>query len=94
MGSGSQGGQKTEIVNYQLSLSIIFMKLLPLGTQHFGQLREKGAIYVDKTQLICQLIREYQAVFLSRPRRFGKSLLLSTIAELHSGNRGIFAVPL
>ena len=70
------------------------MKLLPLGTQHFGQLREKGAIYVDKTQLICQLIREYQAVFLSRPRRFGKSLLLSTIAELHSGNRGIFAVPL
>lgn len=66
------------------------MKNLPLGIQHFDQLIEKSCIYVDKTQQLHQLINDFQAAFLSRPRRFGKSLLLSTIAQLYSGRRELF----
>ena len=66
------------------------MKKLPLGIQHFDQLVERGCIYVDKTQQIHQLLIDFKAAFLSRPRRFGKSLLLSTIAQLYSGKRELF----
>jgi Predicted AAA-ATPase/PD-(D/E)XK nuclease superfamily len=66
------------------------MKNLPLGIQHFDQLVSRGAIYVDKTPLICELLNQYQAVFLARPRRFGKSLLLSTIAQLFAGRKDLF----
>ncbi len=67
------------------------MKKLPLGIQHFNVLREDGCIYVDKTEHIYRLLREFNAVFLSRPRRFGKSLLLSTIAQMYSGRKDLFA---
>jgi len=67
------------------------MKNLPLGIQHFDQLIENGCLYVDKTPLIGQLVRQCRTVSLSRPRRFGKSLLLSTIAQLYMGKKEFFA---
>ncbi len=67
------------------------MKKLPLGIQHFDKLKDEGCLYVDKTEHICRLLWEFNAVFLSRPRRFGKSLLLSTIAQMYSGRKDLFA---
>ncbi|MDE6291104.1 MAG: AAA family ATPase [Muribaculaceae bacterium] len=55
----------------------------PIGMQTFSKLIEEGYVYVDKTQYIKPLLRQGQYVFLSRPRRFGKSLLLSTKGYLH-----------
>ena len=55
---------------------------LPLGTSDFSALRKSGQIYVDKTGLIYKLASKRQKFFLSRPRRFGKSLLLSTFESL------------
>ena len=64
---------------------------LPIGRQYFSGIREDGAIYVDKTQYIYNLCSPANsAYFLSRPRRFGKSLTLDTINELFNGNRALF----
>ena len=63
---------------------------LPIGRQDFRTLREDNCIYVDKTQLIHKLCTEGKAYFMSRPRRFGKSLLLSTLQELFRGNKAVF----
>jgi hypothetical protein len=65
-------------------------KLLPLGRQSFRELREDNCIYVDKTQHIYRLCTVGKQYFLSRPRRFGKSLLLSTLEELFMGNKELF----
>jgi Predicted AAA-ATPase/PD-(D/E)XK nuclease superfamily len=65
------------------------MKKLSLGIQHFDQLIENNSIYVDKTATIAQLLN-FHGVFLARPRRFGKSLLLSTIAQLFMGRKDLF----
>lgn len=62
----------------------------PVGIQSFAKLREGGFVYVDKTALIFQLINDGGYYFLSRPRRFGKSLLLSTIEAYYSGRRDLF----
>lgn len=51
----------------------------PIGIQTFRRIREGGYVYVDKTALIYQLANEGSIYFLSRPRRFGKSLMLSTL---------------
>ncbi len=66
------------------------MKKLPVGIQDFGKLRKGGYLYVDKTKAIYRLCEESGYYFLSRPRRFGKSLLVSTMKELFSGNRELF----
>ncbi len=63
---------------------------LPLGYQSFSDLRQDGCYYVDKTPLIWQMIDEGRYYFLSRPRRFGKSLLVSTLKELFEGNEPLF----
>ena len=63
---------------------------LPIGIQTFREIREDDCYYVDKTPLICQLINEGKYYFLSRPRRFGKSLLIDTVAELFAGNAALF----
>jgi Predicted AAA-ATPase/PD-(D/E)XK nuclease superfamily len=64
---------------------------LPVGQQYLSSIRLDKGIYVDKTQHICSLcINQGKAYFLSRPRRFGKSLTLDTINELFSGNRALF----
>ena len=65
-------------------------KKFPVGIETFQKLREQGYIYVDKTELIHRLISRGQYYFLSRPRRFGKSLLLSTIQAYFEGKRELF----
>jgi hypothetical protein len=65
-------------------------KKLPRGIQTFAKIREDNYYYVDKTQHILSLIDNGTHYFLSRPRRFGKSLLIDTIAELFEGNRDLF----
>jgi hypothetical protein len=63
---------------------------LPVGFQNFEEIILEGYTYVDKTEIIHQLITRGKPYFLSRPRRFGKSLLLSTIHALFSGKRDLF----
>ncbi|HYN79559.1 MAG TPA: ATP-binding protein [Lamprocystis sp. (in: g-proteobacteria)] len=63
---------------------------LPIGIQTFAKIREDDCYYVDKTGFIRQLIAQGSQYFLSRPRRFGKSLLLDTIAEVFAGNEPLF----
>ena len=65
-------------------------KRLPIGIQSFPRLRETGSYYVDKTPLIRGLIERNDYVFLSRPRRFGKSLLVDTIKALFEGREELF----
>ena len=66
------------------------MKNLPIGIQSFSTFKERDFIYVDKTELIHRLVTTGNFYFLSRPRRFGKSLLISTIKELFLGNKELF----
>jgi Predicted AAA-ATPase/PD-(D/E)XK nuclease superfamily len=66
------------------------MKELPIGVQEFALFQEKDYIYVDKTKQIHQIVTKGQYYFLSRPRRFGKSLLLSTIKEIFKGSKHLF----
>ena len=63
---------------------------LPIGIQTFEKLREGGFLYVDKTKYLIDLIDNGSVYFLSRPRRFGKSLTISTFAALFSGKRELF----
>ena len=65
-------------------------RLLPIGIQDFEDLRKRNCIYVDKTALIYKLATEGKPYFLSRPRRFGKSLLLSTMEYYFSGKEELF----
>jgi hypothetical protein len=62
----------------------------PIGIQDFEKLRSLNAVYVDKTKLIYQLAHSSSAVFLSRPRRFGKSLLSSTLQYYFEGRKDLF----
>jgi hypothetical protein len=66
------------------------MKALPIGIQSFRKLREYDFLYVDKTELIYQMVKKPGVYFFSRPRRFGKSLLLSTLKEIFLGNKFLF----
>ncbi len=66
------------------------MKNLPIGIQEFKKLREGDFLYIDKTEFIYNLINSASYYFLSRPRRFGKSLLLNTIKEIFNGNKELF----
>ena len=63
---------------------------LPIGIQTFRELREDNCYYVDKTAYIGRLVDEGKHYFLSRPRRFGKSLFLDTLKELFEGNEPLF----
>ncbi|MBO4851777.1 MAG: ATP-binding protein [Prevotella sp.] len=62
----------------------------PVGIQSFESIRLDGYVYVDKTPLIYKMITEGKPYFLSRPRRFGKSLLVSTLAAVFEGRRELF----
>ena len=66
------------------------MKNLPIGIQTLMEIRAKNCVYVDKTQFVHQLATTGKYYFLSRPRRFGKSLLISTLKELYLGNKVLF----
>ena len=63
---------------------------LPIGIQTFEKLRNNNLRYIDKTQLIYDLILNGSSYFLSRPRRFGKSLLISTLEALFLGKKDLF----
>jgi len=69
---------------------ILRRKKLPIGIQTFRKIREDAYYYVDKTRLALQLVEEGGNFFLSRPRRFGKSLFLDTLKELFEGNEDLF----
>lgn len=62
----------------------------PIGMQSFDQIREGGFVYVDKTELMYNLVKDGKIYFLSRPRRFGKSLLLSTLSCYFQGRKELF----
>jgi hypothetical protein len=64
--------------------------IYPIGRQNFENLRNEGYVYVDKTALIYKLVKEGSIYFLSRPRRFGKSLLLSTLEAYFTGKKELF----
>ncbi len=66
------------------------MKKLPIGKQEFKGLIESNCIYIDKTEFLIKLINSSAPVFLSRPRRFGKSLMVNTFKELFKGNKELF----
>lgn len=64
--------------------------IYPIGRQNFENLRNEGFVYVDKTALMYKLVKEGSVYFLSRPRRFGKSLLLSTLEAYFCGKKELF----
>ena len=65
-------------------------RLYPVGIQNFEKIRKNGYIYVDKTALLYQLVKTGQYYFLIRPRRFGKSLTISTLEAYFTGKRELF----
>lgn len=75
------------------SIKVLFMAFslrYPVGIQSFSSLREGGYAYVDKTRYISTLLKSGKYFFLSRPRRFGKSLFLSTLEAYFKGQRELF----
>lgn len=64
--------------------------IYPVGVQNFEKIRKEGYVYVDKTALIHRLVKSGTYYFLSRPRRFGKSLLISTLEAYFSGKKHLF----
>ena len=66
------------------------MMKYPIGIQSFNQIIEDGYVYVDKTDLIYQLVTTGKIYFLSRPRRFGKSLLVSTLKCYFLGRKSVY----
>ncbi|MDR1593797.1 MAG: AAA family ATPase, partial [Prevotellaceae bacterium] len=66
------------------------MRNLPIGIQSFEDISSKNYLYVDKTELIYRIVSTGKIYFLSRPRRFGKSLLISTMEALFRGRKDLF----
>jgi hypothetical protein len=62
----------------------------PLGIQSFEKIRNDGYLYLDKTALVYDIVSRGAYYFLSRPRRFGKSLLVSTLQAYFEGKKGLF----
>ena len=65
-------------------------KIYPIGIQNFEKIRKEGFFYVDKTALVYQMVKTGSYYFLSRPRRFGKSLLVSTLEAYFRGKKELF----
>ncbi len=64
--------------------------IYPIGIQDFARIRQAGMVYVDKTGLIYRMVTQGDVYFLSRPRRFGKSLLVSTLKYYFEGRHDLF----
>ena len=82
------GGQ--EVSKNLLSLQKSKIMKYPIGIQTFERIRNDGFVYVDKTDLVYKLVTEGRIYFLSRPRRFGKSLLISTLKAYFQGKKELF----
>jgi hypothetical protein len=67
------------------------MQKLPIGIQDFSEIRQEDYVYVDKTALLFKLLNISKYLFFARPRRFGKSLMISTLKEIFKGNKSLFA---
>lgn len=65
-------------------------KIYPIGIQNFEKIRQDGYFYIDKTALMYQMVKTGSYYFLSRPRRFGKSLLISTLEAYFQGKKELF----
>ena len=65
-------------------------KIYPIGIQNFEKIRNDGYFYIDKTALMYQMVKTGSYYFLSRPRRFGKSLLISTLEAYFQGKKELF----
>ena len=65
-------------------------KIYPIGIQNFEKIRKDGYFYIDKTALVYQLAKTGCYYFLNRPRRFGKSLLISTLEAYFQGKQELF----
>lgn len=65
-------------------------RFLPVGIQTFEDIRDRNAVYVDKTDLVYRMVKTGKYYFLSRPRRFGKSLLVSTLWSYFEGRKDLF----
>ena len=65
-------------------------RIYPIGIQNFEKLRQGGYVYVDKTGLAYRMVKTGSYYFLSRPRRFGKSLLISTLLAYFEGKKELF----
>ena len=66
------------------------IKIYPIGIQNFEKIRNDGYLYIDKTALMYQMVKTGSYYFLSRPRRFGKSLLISTLEAYFQGKKELF----
>ena len=66
------------------------LKKLPIGISTFSKIIEQNYLYIDKTKEAYELIDDYKYTFLSRPRRFGKSLFMDTLQEIFEGNKELF----
>ena len=80
----------TKFLFYVILLVMDLSRKLPIGIQDFEDLRRRGCVYVDKTAFVYKLATEGKPYFLSRPRRFGKSLLLSTMEYYFLGKKELF----
>ncbi|MEA3354005.1 MAG: AAA family ATPase [Campylobacterota bacterium] len=67
------------------------LQKLPIGIQTFEKIRKEDYLYIDKTDIAYDIINNYSYVFLSRPRRFGKSLFMDTIHNIYEGNKEYFS---
>ena len=74
----------------QSSGEVEVMKKLPIGIQSIREILEEKQIYVDKTGFALNLISKGKHYFMSRPRRFGKSLFINTLEEIFKGNKDLF----
>ena len=82
-----------KLVNFVRNTEIDMSNTLvryPIGIQSFESLRNLSYLYIDKTELLFNLVTTSKNVFLSRPRRFGKSLLLSTLKAYFEGKKELF----
>ncbi len=75
------------LMSYNMRLT---MKKLPVGIQTFSEIINEDYLYIDKTGIACTLIDSFKYVFLSKPRRFGKSLFLDTLKNIFEGKRELF----
>ena len=66
------------------------LKRLPVGIQTYSEIIDRGCLYIDKTEYICKMMEVSKYIFLSRPRRFGKSLLVSTLQAYFEGRKDLF----
>lgn len=73
-----------------MNTPVDMLRKLPIGIQSFEKLRSEGFMYVDKTAFVFRLVQAGVPCFLSRPRRFGKSLLLSTLEAYFKGKKELF----